>query len=82
MRRGFYMHENAMDVAIEVTRVQYEDSKRIKFRGKYWNLGYSGTPWLIFHQDFALEINKADLPKWICINSKMTTKRMKSGLPA
>lgn len=87
MRPGFWMHENAMDVCIEIIKVQYGDQKRTKFKVRWWNLGYTGNPWLIPYPDqFArpsvLELQNKDFSKWHNITHKMHTPRKASGLPA
>ncbi len=67
MRPGFYMHRNAMDCFIEITRIQYQDLERLKARVRWLNLGYTGNPWVIRSND-AIEIKVNDLKNWISIN--------------
>lgn len=81
MRPGFWMHENGMDVCIEVKRVQYSDSKRLKLKVLWWNLGYSGNPFLIYYNEQKVEILKKDLHKWHGISGKVFQKRTSPGLP-
>lgn len=81
INKGFWMHENSMDVFIEIISIKYRDNKRMKFKGRYWNLGYSGTPWLI-SIDLNFTILTEDFTKWKKINfQELHTKRIRSGLP-
>lgn len=82
MRPGFWMHENGMDCCIEVLRIQYSDQKRVKVKARWWNLGYTGNPWLIDPKIETIELKRADLPKWHNITHKMHTPRKASGMPA
>lgn len=82
MRPGFWMHENGMDCCIEVIRVQYSDQKRIIVKARWWNLGYTGNPWLIDPRVETIKLNRQDLSKWHNITNKMTTPRKASGMPA
>lgn len=81
MRPGFWMHENGMDVCIEVLKVQYRDSKRVILKARWWNLGYTGNPWVIFPRPETLKLKPEDLSKWHNITGKMLTPRKASGMP-
>lgn len=67
MSPGFYMHANAMDCCIEIIKVQYRDSKRIKARVRWWNLGFTGNAWVLRFND-PIEISTSELPNWKQIN--------------
>lgn len=65
MASGFYIHKNAMDCYIEILKVQYQDSKRIKARVRWWVLGYTGNPWVARFND-PIEIKLEDFKNnWI-----------------
>jgi len=77
----FIMHETAMDVCFELDKIQYQDSKILKLKGSWWNLGYSGKPYKI-ESNVKLTINTDDWLKWKKFDYGMlTTKRTKSGMP-
>ena len=80
MTKGFYMHKDAMDVCMEVVRIPYRDNKRYRLKIRWWNLGYTGNPWLLDPMLFSLTIFKTDA-HWIYINNLMNKKRLKPGLP-
>lgn len=65
MTRGYYMHKNAMDVFIEIVKVQYQDSKRFKVKTLVWNLGYTGNPWPILPSFQKYEIKREDAKNWV-----------------
>jgi DsbC/DsbD-like thiol-disulfide interchange protein len=77
----FLMHENAMDVCIEVV-----DSLELKpgvltWKVYWWNLGYSGTPFKITLNLDTIEIKASNRHRWKYIEDKMYTPRTKPGLP-
>ena len=43
----FIMHKNSMDVAFEIVRTQYQDSRRLILKGYWINLGYMGYPFAL-----------------------------------
>jgi hypothetical protein len=45
--RGLYKHKNSMDVFIKVLRTTYRDLNKVKMKVEWWNLGYTGNPWLL-----------------------------------
>ncbi len=61
------MHKDAMDCFIELFKIQYEDSKRIKGRASWFNLGFTGNPWVIRLND-PIEIRQEHAEHWIPIN--------------
>lgn len=82
MRCGFWMHVNSMDVCLEVCRVPYYDAKRVKVKGRWWNLGYTGNPWMISGMKLeSLEIPTEQLKNWVFISGKTQIARTKPGLP-
>lgn len=82
MRSGFYMHENAMDVCIEILRLQYTDAKRVKLKIRWWNLGYVGNPFCIDARGATITIKASDIHKWKYLNSQhFLHKRRKPGFP-
>lgn len=68
----YYMHENCMDVCLQIIKVPYRDDKRVKVKAVWVNLGYTGNPYTIL---------KEDLKHWKNITSKIHDKRTKPGLP-
>lgn len=57
-----YMHRNAMDLCIQVLKIQYRDSRRIKLKVRWWNLGYTGNPWPLEME--RIEIKTSDWLNW------------------
>ncbi len=64
MRRGFYKHKESMDCFIEILRVQYQDSKRVRARVRWWCLGFTGNPWPIREND-PIVIDASQFNNWI-----------------
>lgn len=78
----FYMHKNAMDVCIEVLKVQYQDDKRIKLKVRWWNLGYVGEPYTLFGDSTdRLTLSKDNWLEWVNITDRISNKREQPGLP-
>lgn len=77
----FYMHENAMDVCIEVVATQYKDDQKIKMKVFWWNLGYVGEPYRLFPTAEKLIVRTEDWPKWKNITDRIDIKREAPGLP-
>jgi len=77
----FYMHKNAMDVCVEVVKVTYQDSERIKLKVRWWTLGYSGTPFLTY--DGQVKNVTIENPNdWVCLTrDQVNQKRLSPGLP-
>jgi hypothetical protein len=75
------MHEKSLDVCLEVVRIQYQDMKRMKIRGRWWNLGYSGEPFNLNNNLVTVEIQSKDFKAWHDIQSTMMTKRTAPGRP-
>ena len=83
MAPGFYMHENAMDVCLEVISVSHSDLKRINVKARWWNLGYVGNPYCITPQIETITIDNADALKWHTLtNRQLHTARLAPGFPA
>lgn len=61
--RGFYRHNQFKDVFIEIIKSQYQDAKRFKGRVRWWNLGFTGNPWILFPNE-PIEINRKDMNDW------------------
>lgn len=73
---SFYMHENCLDVCIEVLKIQYKDSKRVKLKVNWVNLGYVGKPFILqFNRN--IEIKREDLVKWKNIDDILYVPRYK-----
>lgn len=82
MRPGYWMHTNAMDVFIEVVRIQYQDNKRLKLKVRWWNLGYVGRPYCITYRPDTVTINFRDQFKWLPLTvSQLETIRKQPGFP-
>lgn len=77
----YYMHENCMDVCLQIIKVPYRDDKRVKVKAVWVNLGYTGNPYVIHPQPSSYTILKEDLKHWKNITSKIHDKRTKPGLP-
>lgn len=61
--RYYYKHKNCMDVCIEILKIQFRNDKKLKARVTWWNLGYTGNPWVI-HHNVPIEIQGKDLADW------------------
>lgn len=78
----FIMHEKSMDVAFKIDRRQYQDYKRKKLRGTWWNLGYTGNPWPAIHLQQTITILTEDWPKWKVLHpGQEYVARTKPGRP-
>jgi len=64
MNIGFWVHERFMDCFIEITKISYQDDKRIKCKALWWNLGFVGQPYQITFQPKTITILKEDLKSW------------------
>jgi len=63
--KGYYRHNNSLDVFFEVIKVQYVDHKRAKLRGRWWNLGWVGEPFLVYPGNpVTVEIKKEEFRNW------------------
>lgn len=82
MTRGFYMHKNAVDVFIEVVKVQYRDAKRFKIKAIVWNLGYTGNPWILLPSFQKYEIKIEDAKNWIKFDPLNEYKTIRDRLKA
>ncbi len=79
MRPGrFYMHEQGMDVAIEVLKSYRISANRYSLRVKWVNLGYTGTPWLVFGPE---RIEVTNPLSWRDVTSLIGNVRTESGVP-
>lgn len=73
----FLMHKNAMDVCIEVT---FKNAHRTYIR--YWNLGYTGKPWLVDGEEYVIPTDELNTDNWNLITpEQLTTARVNAGLP-
>lgn len=74
----FMMHRQAMDVCIEIVM---KSAERTWVR--YWNLGYSGKPWLIDGEQYLLPTEILNSDDWsILTPEQMTTPRVHAGNPS
>jgi len=77
----FIMHEKMMDVCFEIVKIQYRDDKVYKLKGTWWNLGYTGNPYVI-DRNAKITIKAGDWNKWKKLTlDKVHTKRTESGVP-
>lgn len=80
--KGFYVHDNTMDVFIEVTRMPYRDAKRVRLKVRWWNFGYVGKPYLISNSEQSITIAAEDIAKWKRLTqAQMNTARTQPGAP-
>ena len=61
-RKGFYIHDRAMDVFVEIYHIYFIDDKRLRGKCNWWNIGY-GSPYKIL-SGRQIEIKASDLMKW------------------
>lgn len=74
---NFMMHKNAMDVCLEVS---FKNGHLTYV--KYWNLGYSGKPWLLDSNEYIIHTEVLNSDDWnILTPEQLTTPRANSGLP-
>lgn len=52
---GTYIHESAKDLFIQIMKIQYVSTNHLKVRVTWWNIGFTGEPWLVWEQ--AIDIN-------------------------
>lgn len=72
-RPGFYMHAKALDVFIEVLH---------DGRYRWWNLGYTGQPWMLPRKVPYGDVSKLKPQGWVALSvEQMNTPRVKPGLP-
>lgn len=62
--KGFWVHENSMDMFVEVLAVYDVHPDYIKTKFRCWNKGYTGQPWMMLPKIFRGKVLKKDLPKW------------------
>lgn len=62
-RHGYYRHKAFRDVYIEIINPQYKDEKKFKGRVNWWNLGFTGDPWIMRHND-PIEIEAKEFKNW------------------
>lgn len=60
----FIVHENFKDVFFEVIKTQYQGPKYRKIRGRWWNLGFTGNPWLADIRPQTIKIFEKDWARW------------------
>jgi len=77
----YWMHSQFRDIFIEILRVNYVYSDKIKLKIRYWNLGYTGKPYAIYDvQEYV--ILAEEYKDWIQLNLRDLSKpRTKPGLP-
>ena len=85
-RRRFWMHENCLDVCIEVLKNWRFKPGVLTLKVRWWNLGYSGNPFMIPNESGmplveTIEIKVEDWKKWKCIDDIMHNPRKAPGLP-
>jgi len=77
-----YMHKNAMDVGIEVKKINYKSPDNLNISVNWVNLGYAGAPYRPYGdmiQEILIPVEqKSD---WINITNKLNIKRTKPGIP-
>lgn len=79
----FYMHKNSMDIAVKVYDIRTSQEPGLVYAlCEWWNLGYSGKPWVIEPIPSWLPLRKDYLSEWHDITDKLYNKRVESGLPA
>lgn len=72
--RGDWVHEDFMDVFIEVVKVQYSDPKRVKLKIHWWVLGWVGKPYRPFPgAAVTLVVQTKDIPRWKRLESRIRT---------
>jgi hypothetical protein len=62
-KKGYYKHTECKDIFIEILNPQYQDTKRFKGRVRYWNLGFTGNPWVLLINE-PVEIQAKDFNNW------------------
>lgn len=75
-----YMHQDAMDCAIEIIQV-YPDSSVL---ARWVTLGYTGTPWYPGtrrHPTINTRFKPRDMSEWVDITEVLSKKRTRPGIP-
>jgi hypothetical protein len=73
------MHVNALDVCLQIHRIQYQDDMRIRVKAQWVNLGYMGEPWYLTGME-TITIPRSQITNWKYIDPFV--KRTKEGLPS
>lgn len=74
----FYMHKNAMDACIAITKSYYIRSKKLwSVKATWINIGYMGEPWPL---GVTHRMN-LKFDEWIDVSHTMYNKRTQSGVP-
>ena len=81
MTKGrFYMHKNGMDVCLHVLSRVYTGTTKLKFKARWVNLGYTGSPWTVWPA-CRIEIQKRAVNDWKDVTSKISIPRSQPGVP-
>lgn len=68
--RKYYMHKAAKDVFVEVLRVMGESDDSLSVLVQWWNLGFTGNPWMLPNRtggplQQVISIKKDHIPNWV-----------------
>lgn len=77
----FYMHRRMKDVCIEVAKFKDQTVRHVMLQVRYWNLGYTGRPWLIDDRLSIIFINTQDIPDWIHLDEDVLTMERRTDGP-
>lgn len=86
--RKYYMHKRAMDVFIEVLGlVVTESDGSMSMLVQWWNLGYTGNPWMLPNRtggplQQVIHIKKGQVQNWIEFNPETDWKTIRERLVA
>lgn len=44
----FIKHKKWKDICLQVVKITYKGERLVRFKARFWNLGCTGKPWVIF----------------------------------
>lgn len=66
--KGYYVHKNFMDVAIEVVKIQYRNDRRTKLKIRWYNRGWVGQPFELYGmRPTTISVKHTDINNWVKI---------------
>ena len=61
--RGYWVHDNCMDVFIDVLKVQYKGPTYTKLKVNWMNKGFTNKPWFIYGTE-TIKIRREGYKNW------------------
>lgn len=78
----FIMNKKSMDICSEVLEISSLNDDSVTIKVRFWNLGYSGDPWILTGEFDSFDIKFTDVTDWVVLSDEqISTPRTKSGIP-